>query len=809
MTTKSYSSVLRFRKISEAKDFAGATAHNLRSKMPGNADPKRRWQNKALIGGANDFLDLVNARLKVCHIKPRKNACRALEFILTAGPEFFNKIQSRDVWVKNATDFLEQRFGKANVVHLMAHFDETTPHIHAIVVPIVKANDRAKKLNKRDWKLDAKGILESMEAERKMGGIDRSAAEFRQADLTTSFRMINRLNAKADPSAAFLATKMSPAALTSMANPKLKLIEKRRILVTELNRVLAGESLFDEQVFGNVSLPTETAELKNRYPRGDDLYVLNRKLLEVLFPGLIAKCVGRRIGHPTMPYMHKLQVDYFELCQKLDKEISEPLYGARLPHQDLADFYGALKKADDTTTHLVDIKVNPPSAGEKISPEEHARRETVRLHDALEPLVALATESHLLRQEVEELKAGIRQVNRPLEPIRKKLVAENEDLQRQIAAVKADHDKLMHRLRTIPLDEVLLKLGFNQRVTGQPNQFHLPDERVIEITQSSFIDLTGRFGLGKMSERKRGKGALDLTMFVTGWDFALAQKWLGKTFGVESAVNESAEHLAKDLERKTTDAESRAFTYQPRSPFEPDEVQWRQVRQVLATERGLDPQLLDDLQRKSLIDANKAGSLVCVKLNKRSFVGGLALGLKPNPLTGTTSLYQSQDDDGYPFVIGTPQDAMAAVVSSPLEALAYFELSKRKCQVLATQSPLPPAILNGLKQRAAETGHPVFLAHSLSPEDESLAEKMKTQLESAGVPTARHQPPQFHAKANAWGDLLLTSKGKLANYAGLAQEAVQAALLKCKEWFGIDDPPAPPAAEMKPTHAPEIPKMKS
>jgi len=217
MTTESYSSVLRFRKISEAKDFAGATAHNLRSKMPGNADPKRRWKNKTLIGGAEDFLELVNARLKECHIKPRKNACRALEFILTAGPEFFNKISSRDQWVKNATVFLEQRYGKANIVHLMAHYDETTPHLHAIVVPVVKANDHngpiRKNRKKREWKLDAKGILESLEAEREMGGIDRSAAEFRQADLTTSFRMIKRLNAKADPSAAFLATKMSPATL--------------------------------------------------------------------------------------------------------------------------------------------------------------------------------------------------------------------------------------------------------------------------------------------------------------------------------------------------------------------------------------------------------------------------------------------------------------------------------------------------------------------------------------------------------------------------------------------------------------------
>ena len=147
------------------------------------------------------------------------------------------------------------------------------------------------------------------------------------------------------------------------------------------------------------------------------------------------------------------------------------------------------------------------------------------------------------------------------------------------------------------------------------------------------------------------------------------------------------------------------------------------------------------------------------------------------------------------------------MISSPLEALAYYELSHRKCQALATQSPLPPAILASLKQRANETGHPVFLAHSLSPEDESLAEKMKIQLESAGIPTARHQPPQFHDNAKTWGDLLLVSKGKLANYAGLAQEAVQAALEKCKEWFGIDDPPAPPAAEMKPTHAPKIPPM--
>ncbi len=818
----SYSSVLIFRKLHSNKDFISATEHNLRWKKPLNADPKRDHQNKIHIGGDKSFVDLVNARIKACNITPRKNAVRGLEFVLSAGGPFYKNIKSRDQWVNDSITFLSKNFhGKANIVHLTDHDDETTPHLHIIVTPIVAANDRdgpsghRKKRKKREWKLDCKGIFESLASKCELGKLDRSAAEFRQSDFISSFKMINRLLAKTDPVAAHLVSKMPPSAVESLANPKLKLVDKRKVLITELNKILSGPSIFNDQVFAKISLPTEMHELKNGYPVGDNLYILNRKLIGLAFPSLIKKCVGRPIGNPTTPFIHQLQVDYFNLCKKLDPKISEPLYRARMDHQELADFFANAKKGQELAAQPLAIQVNPPAPGAKITPEEHTRKETERiqgvLKDALEPLIATAAQNGLLQKEVENLKAGIRRANGPHNQEKQEWVAETEDLKRQIAALKEEQAMLLRRLRTIPLDEVLSKLGYTQRVPGKDNQYQLPDERVIEITGTSFKDLSGRSGLGSMSNRKAAKGAIDLVMFLTGWDLALTQKWFKSEFDHDEALSAAADKYKETLvaspEYKITSADAQAFKEPLNSPLTEDVNQWLSVRAALATAHGLDLQLVDDLRKNSILAANQHGALMCVKYNRKQVVGAMMLGLTPNPVTGIKSFYDTSYDGGYPFSIGSPRDEIAAIVSSPLEAMAYYELSNRKCQVLATQSPLPPAILNGLQQRATETGHPVFLAHSLSSEDETLAEKMKTQLESAGVPTDRHQPPQFHDNAKTWGDLLAASKGKLANFAGLAQEAVQAALEKCKEWFGIDDPPAPPAAEMRPTHAPKIPPM--
>jgi hypothetical protein len=383
------------------------------------------------------------------------------------------------------------------------------------------------------------------------------------------------------------------------------------------------------------------------------------------------------------------------------------------------------------------------------------------------------------------------------------------------SALNTSNDALRHQMRLIPLVQVLKKLGFDQRVPDKQNQFQLPDGRIIEITEpvgdhakASFIDVTGRFGLGQMAKRKSGKGAIDLTMFLTGWDLALTQKWLQNQFPLDEVLNESAEkmkeELSPELTKPVTQQQSSAFALQVRSPLFPDENQWLSLRQSLTGDHQLDAPLLNDLHDQNLIAANQYGALVCIKFNKKQFVGGMALGLKPNPATGIASVYETPDDNGYPFVIGHPQAGISAIVSSPLEALSFYQLSGRKARVFATKTPLPPAIVADLKQRVADTNQPVFLAYGWSPEDDERDKKMKSQLETAGVSTTPLRPPILNDQPNSWGDMLWAVKAKFERFSGISLDSITTALEKFSQRLGISIPSTPVAPEIGQSIKPKI-----
>jgi hypothetical protein len=73
-----------------------------------------------------------------------------MEVVLTASPEWFKRGQdgqAEDVrggkWVESNLDFLKEKFGEKNVVSFTLHQDETTPHIHAVIIPISQ-NDKGR-----------------------------------------------------------------------------------------------------------------------------------------------------------------------------------------------------------------------------------------------------------------------------------------------------------------------------------------------------------------------------------------------------------------------------------------------------------------------------------------------------------------------------------------------------------------------------------------------------------------------------------------------------------------------------------------
>ncbi len=117
----------------------GQGDHVERQRETLNADPTRLSLNQRLAGSADAVAD-VKTRFEETGITPRKNAVLAIDVFITASPEHFASNHPDDpnwkAFQQKAMDFLKTEYGEGNVVHAVAHHDETSPHLHAIITPI-------------------------------------------------------------------------------------------------------------------------------------------------------------------------------------------------------------------------------------------------------------------------------------------------------------------------------------------------------------------------------------------------------------------------------------------------------------------------------------------------------------------------------------------------------------------------------------------------------------------------------------------------------------------------------------------------
>ena len=128
--------ILRTAKLKTLRHISNtAELHNQRLNNVQNANPDLAHLNIHM--GAKNVADRVNQIIRDNDINVRKNAVIAVEYLLTASPEFFaNKSKAQvSEWIKSNISYLKNNH--PNLVSVDVHFDETTPHIHAIVVPVV------------------------------------------------------------------------------------------------------------------------------------------------------------------------------------------------------------------------------------------------------------------------------------------------------------------------------------------------------------------------------------------------------------------------------------------------------------------------------------------------------------------------------------------------------------------------------------------------------------------------------------------------------------------------------------------------
>ncbi|KFX59285.1 hypothetical protein FDC50_08215 [Clostridium botulinum] len=132
--TDKYFCVFRVgKKIKDLGQVQAFEKHMEREMEVYNADPLKKEKNRILIGDKNIY---ENVRKYIYGIKIRSNANIAVDLVLTAGNGFYNSlpVQEKETWIQENIKFLKENFGD-NCIYATLHMDETTPHLHALIVP--------------------------------------------------------------------------------------------------------------------------------------------------------------------------------------------------------------------------------------------------------------------------------------------------------------------------------------------------------------------------------------------------------------------------------------------------------------------------------------------------------------------------------------------------------------------------------------------------------------------------------------------------------------------------------------------------
>ena len=140
---------LDFKKAKGASD-ARMSDHIERRVIASNVDPTRTHLNRELVQlpkGVTERDEAIAHRIKSAGIKRKitPDQVRAIRVMLSGTHEDMMKIQQDgriDEWCDDSMQWLHKTFGKENTVSAVLHMDETTPHIHATIVPIVMGERR-------------------------------------------------------------------------------------------------------------------------------------------------------------------------------------------------------------------------------------------------------------------------------------------------------------------------------------------------------------------------------------------------------------------------------------------------------------------------------------------------------------------------------------------------------------------------------------------------------------------------------------------------------------------------------------------
>ena len=117
-------------------------AHNERTKETYNSNPdiqpERKTENYHIIKAPHRYNYEVQSRIEQHRCRVRKDSTKMVEALITATPDFMNKLPSNEQreFFDLAVKFMRQEVGEENVFTAVVHMDERTPHMHLCFTPI-------------------------------------------------------------------------------------------------------------------------------------------------------------------------------------------------------------------------------------------------------------------------------------------------------------------------------------------------------------------------------------------------------------------------------------------------------------------------------------------------------------------------------------------------------------------------------------------------------------------------------------------------------------------------------------------------
>ena len=138
-------SICRIAKV-KAGGVTGIQIHDRREKGVSHTNEDIDWsktnENVDLLEQQERFRTVVNDRIGELNLERalRKDATVMCQCLVTSDSTFFDKMNRDEQmeYFKKSYDFIENRYGKENMVSATIHFDEKTPHMHVNFVPVTQ-----------------------------------------------------------------------------------------------------------------------------------------------------------------------------------------------------------------------------------------------------------------------------------------------------------------------------------------------------------------------------------------------------------------------------------------------------------------------------------------------------------------------------------------------------------------------------------------------------------------------------------------------------------------------------------------------